>query len=300
MIYIGNFKREKQYYGSIKEAKQELNFEIVEATKTPPITYVGSGEDLINYRIYGNTQTINQVEVSVGNYQNGQYRIPISITHASTISPINIDLPYPLRKVGTEYEYIDYGNQKMYRKRKNLLEPVNDSSGYPYGVPYNISNGTILLNGTADRTTELVKTNFKKAFYMPTCLDDGGTGVLHFCNSAAADVTVSFLDYYANPKFSVTLDEPNKIVTKYPTGGLQTLWISIGIVEGATYSNLVIEPMLCNGITTVTDFEPYIADDDLTLDVTLPVIPTYQTDNVLSFNTTVQPSQMYLKGKIII
>ena len=135
---------------------------------------------------------------------------------------------------------------------------------------------------------------------MPTCLDSGGTGVLHFCNSAAADVTVSFLNVNADQLFSVTLDEPNKIVTTYPTIYLRVAWIAIGIVEGATYSNLVIEPMLCNGITTVTDFEPYIADDDLTLDVTLPVIPTYQTDNVLSFNTTVQPSQMYLKGKIII
>lgn len=300
MIYTGKFVNSKEYFGSIKEAKQELNFEIVETTQTPPITYVGSGENFMNYIIYGNTQTVNQAEVSVGDYQNQQYRIPIAITHSGTVTPINIDLPHPLRKVGDQYEHIIYANQKMYRRRKNLLKPVGDTDGHPYGVTYTISNGSILLNGTADRTTTLVRSTFPEAFLMPLCLDDGGTGVLHFCNSAAADITVSFLDNHANSLFSVTLDEPNKIVTKYDTHGFRVFWISIGIIEGAVYNNLIIEPMLCSGITTVTDFEPYIPDEELTLNVTLPDIPTFPGNNTLSFNSTVQPSQMYLKGKIII
>lgn len=299
MIYTGSFVNSKEYFGSIKEAKQELDFEIVETTQTPPITYVGSGENFMNYIIYGNTQTVNQAEVSVGDYQNQQYRIPIAITHSGTVTPINIDLPYPLRKVGDQYEHIIYANQKMYRRRKNLLKPVNDTDGHPYGVTNTFSNGSILLNGTADRTTAFVRSNFPTTFTMPTCIDNGGTGVLHFCNSAAANITVNFLDNYTNLLFSVDLDRANKIVTSYPTMN-NVYWIALGFVEGAVYDNLIIEPMLCSGITTVTDFESYIPDEELTLNVTLPDIPTFPGDNTLSFNSTVQPSQMYLKGKIII
>ena len=223
------------------------------------------------------------------------YCVPVSVNNTAT----NIYLPYQLRKVKDDYEYIDYTNQKMYRLHKNLLKPFTDNIGHPYGVTYNISNGTILLNGTANRTTTLTRETFPfpNGFSMPTCLDDGGTGVLHFCNSAAADVTVSFLDTHANQLFSVTLDEPNKIVTTYPTMNL-VYWISIGIVEGATYSNLVIEPMLCNGITAVTEFEEYFPEEESVVDVTLPEISVTAGTNTLSVGTTVQPSEVSITGKI--
>jgi hypothetical protein len=43
-------------------------------------------------------------------------------------------------------------------------------------------------------------------------------------------------------------------------------------------------------------YEPYIEDTDL--DVTLPALPTMTGTNTLTVGTEVQPSNVYLKGRI--
>ena len=85
----------------------------------PPLTFKSNGANLSNYRIYGNTVNGESVGNLVESGEHaGEYSVPVTINSSTT----NIYLPYQIRKVGDDAEYIDYEEQKQHRARKNLLQ----------------------------------------------------------------------------------------------------------------------------------------------------------------------------------
>ena len=80
-----------------------------------PLYFKSKGSPLENYRIFGNTVNGSSVGdlVTVGSHA-GEYSIPITLNNVTT----QIYLPVPLRKVGSETDYIDFSQQKLFRIRK--------------------------------------------------------------------------------------------------------------------------------------------------------------------------------------
>lgn len=77
----------------------------------------------------------------------GSTPLPYEPYHAPITTPIC--LPEQIRKVGDEAEYIDYGEQKQHRVRKNLLQNTATSQT-TYGVTLTVnSDGSATCNGTA-------------------------------------------------------------------------------------------------------------------------------------------------------
>ena len=91
----------------------------------PPLTFKANGEPLKNYRIYGNTVNGESVGdlVETGEHA-GEYRVPVTVSNGADTQTTNLYLPEQIRKVGDEAEYIDFGEQKQHRVRKNLANKI--------------------------------------------------------------------------------------------------------------------------------------------------------------------------------
>ena len=123
MIY-GNYLRDKYNNTAVK---------LADAEGVPCVMEYSKGKNLRNYEIYGNSvqdgtpSPENPVEVqSVGNLVTdtaseyyGKYDVPITIAGTSSETK-HIYLNEPLRKVGDYADYIDFKNQKVVRKVKEL------------------------------------------------------------------------------------------------------------------------------------------------------------------------------------
>lgn len=90
-----------------------------------------TGEDLVNYKIYGNTTQSGTkptpdipIEIkNVGNKNNLMYEISVKVNDEITY----IHLKEPLRKIGKYADYIDYKNQKVVRYiEKVVLDGTGD------------------------------------------------------------------------------------------------------------------------------------------------------------------------------
>lgn len=87
-----------------------------------PITILAAGEDLIDYRIFGNTVGGESVGVATESGEPAGYKLPMVATNgtATTTTPIYIG-SNPL----AEDEYVDFGEQKIYRMEGGTLTPTD-------------------------------------------------------------------------------------------------------------------------------------------------------------------------------
>ena len=76
-------------------------------TTTLPFTFTADGKRLYNYRIYGNTGGVGDLDSTTN-----KYIIPVTIDDSTT----NISLPAPLMKINADSDYIEYRTQKITRK----------------------------------------------------------------------------------------------------------------------------------------------------------------------------------------
>lgn len=112
------------------------------------LSFKANKTKILNYKIFGNTVNINGKLVNVGDLvidpddpDYGKYKITVMVNNRE----YNIFLDEPLRKNGNSVDYIDFINQKIYRKvRSRKLTGSEDnwtaSSSYPGGFFMNWAN----------------------------------------------------------------------------------------------------------------------------------------------------------------
>ena len=201
--------------------------------------------------------------------------------HAPVTTPIYI--PEQIKKVGDEAEYIDYGEQKQHRVRKNLLKITYASSGAATydGVSISNNDGILTLNGTSNNGSFV---NLATAIKLPI-----GNYIL---TGGSENQMIRFQKTSSGYGYDDTGAGRNCICPEEVTSGV----CSLKLTANYTYNSVKVYPMIRKADITDDTYEPYIENTDV--DVTLPALPTVTGTNVLSVGTEVQPSDMYIKGKI--
>lgn len=243
-----------------------------------PLHFPITDGNVNNYRIYGNTvngENVGDLVTDTQSENYGKYLVPI----ANNGTNISIYLDEPLRKVGSEYDYVDYASQKWYRVRKNLLDNTGTSTVIN-GLTITVNaDKSITCNGTANGLTVFFVGNYllqKDVVYkLSGCPTGGGVSTYRLDIRDLSGVTINgHADNGSGYTFSENDDTPCSC--------------KIRIASGVTCDNLTFYPMICKASITDSTYEPYI--DNTEVSVLLPSLPTQSADNVLSVNTTVSPS----------
>ena len=247
----------------------------------PPLAYKAIEGTFENYRIYGNTVNGENVGdlITEGEHA-GEYSVPVTVTSGTDTEATNIYLPEQIKKVGDEAEYIDYGEQKQHRVRKNLLSKITATYSRDGILLISESDGTLSVNGIA---TETVFLRLKSDVSYPF------DTILSGCDQGG-----SREGYYLRAQSTL-----QTLYSDFGNGALipanTQVFIEIRIQKGVECNNLEFKPMIRKADIEDDTYEPYIENTDV--DVTLPALPTLTGTNVLSVGTAVQPSKVYVKYK---
>lgn len=202
-------------------------------------------------------------------------------TYESYQAPVitNLYLPEQIKMVGNEAEYIDYKEQKQHRVRKNLLKITYASSGaMTYdGVSISNNDGILTLNGTSINGSYVtISTSVK----LPI-----GTYIL---TGASENLMLRFQKTSIGYAYDDTGAGRNFICPEEVTSGACMLKLTANY----TYNSVKVYPMIRKSDITDDTYEPYIENTEL--DVELPALPTRLGTNILSVETEVKPSEIYL------
>ena len=257
----------------IKWIKREIEFEGV-----PPLTYKAIEGALKNYRIYGQTADGESVgDLVTSGEHAGEYKVPVTVSNGTDTLTIPIYLPEQIRKVGDEAEYIDYGEQKQHRVRKNLF----DKNSYKVSG-YVSDNGTIIISGSVEISTfDYIKVTAQKLYSFKA-----------FSSTTPSEYqrTVRVAYYDKNKNY---LSRIVKIGAGLEGFSFETpvncQYIRLSIDEN------LFDNMLVKGNLIPIEYEPFIEDTEL--DAVLPALPTIAGTNVLTVGTAVQPSKVHVKYK---
>lgn len=203
----------------------------------------------------------------------GSTALPYEPYHAPITTPIY--LPEPIKMVGDEAEYIDYGEQKQHRVRKNLFNETlynkNVGNNTLIYIPIYVGNvNYVTCSTTCPKTISGNNDNFNSR-YIFILSGNVNTGAVNDANG-------------------VSNGAPRTI---QPSNGYVT--IAYRKNEGYGVRPWEYQTMLNVGSTPLP-YEPYIENTEV--DVTLPALPTLPGTNVLSVGTEVQPSKIDITGHI--
>ena len=235
-----------------------------------------------------NSNDISNIMLNEGStalpYEPYGYRVPVTVTNGTDTETTNLYLPEPIKMVGDEAEYIDYGEQKQHRVRKNLLENTATSQTIN-GLTFTVNtDGSVTCNGRREQTS---------TFFTIANVTTSGEIILSGCPSGGSSAS------FAMRAFSATVSNPR---VYYDIGDScmlntpDTYNIDIRIQSNYACDNLTFYPMIRKADIEDDTYEPYIENTDL--DVTLPALPTLSGTNTLSVGTEVQPSAVEIRGRI--
>lgn len=205
--------------------------------------------------------------------------------HAPVTTPIY--LPEQIKKVGDEAEYIDYGQQKQHRVRKNLLQNTATSQTIN-GVTFTVNaDGSVTCNtnenGASGNTFLVLRRNLNL---------NNGRYIFSGCPSGGG-----------NSSYLIKVENSNNVLQGVCNGSPIALNLTtdryifqIRIASGYICNNLTFYPMIRKADVTDDTYEPYIENTEL--DVTLPALPTVAGTNTLTVGTEVQPSLVEVTGRI--
>lgn len=211
--------------------------------------------------------------------------------HAPITTPIY--LPEQIRKVGDEAEYIDYGEQKQHRVRKNLLQNTGTSRTIN-GVTFTVnSDGSVTCNtdengATATAIFNVCAQNFTLAsdnYILSGCPIGGDISTKYKLDAQV--FTDGFESWIADIGDGANIYS-DKIIT--------ILLMRIVIYKNQVCDNLTFYPMIRKADIEDDTYEPYIENTEL--DVALPEIPALAGTNTLTVGTEVQPSDVEISGRI--
>lgn len=231
---------------------------------------------LSDYRIYGNTVGGESVgDLVTSGEHAGEYKVPVTVSNGTDTLTTPIYLPEQIRKIGDEAEYIDYGERKQHRVRKNLWSGV-------------VEQGAVTDIGTYLSDTKRVRS--KNVPLEPGTYTVSSNLLIRIIYAFNDIDKVALCASLSRDSYSCTITVPTDANN-----------ISIGMMKIVDNVQVDITPadfewgQIEKG-SEATTYEPYIENTDL--DVTLPALPTLPGTNVLSVGTAVQPSEIEVKGKI--
>lgn len=250
------------------------NLQEVFQTTSPSLTIINTTYKYLVAQIssdYFNDHGLNNIMLN-----EGSTALPYEPYHAPITTPIY--LPEPIKMVGDEAEYIDYGEQKQHRVRKNLFDGTID-----------VDNKIII-----DMTGETAPNNkYAISEYIP--VEPNMSYTYHFYHNIAENrAAYSITEYDRNknliqPMTLHDITEKRDYVVIFTTHS-DTAYIRIN------WKKPYDEDVMLNEGSTALPYEPYIENTEV--DVTLPALPTIKGTNVLSVGTEVQPSRMDIEGRI--
>ena len=257
-------------------------WKVAELTGTLPMTFKSNGTALINYRIFGTAEG-----VGVQTEQHG-YKIPLTVSGTETKTT---DIYIGDSKLG-EAEYVDYQEQKMYRRGENLTD-WNKTS--PYAVNVNLNQDSATLT-TVTTSTLYPAVQFSKNSsggpdslgllpgkeYLVTyvisnvAVPESDTGIKYFC---LRDYTNRIISSDENP---LNVEGEHRFMFTFQKGAYLSILLS-------RTRNTYISSLTMSKIR-ITEFTP--TDPPLPL----PEISTYKGENILDSTETL--GEVTIKGQI--
>lgn len=197
----------------------------------------------------------------------------------------SIYLPEQIHKVGDEAEYIDYREQKQHRVRRNLLN-ILANTAIVGGIHFTVnSDKSITIVGNLNAS--------KADLYLITTdsliLNRGE--YLVFCENAStnAKFIIGGSPSTGHVPYTEIIDDYS-VEVSCSGGGIGFCLIR---VTSDIENPITLYPMIRLASIEDDTYEPYIENTDL--DVTLPTLSTIKGINTLSVNTSIQPSNIYIK-----
>lgn len=230
----------------------------------------------VNYRPYGGQILAVGDLVTTGTYA-GKYKIPVTISGEST-NTTDIYLNAPLRKVGAYADYIDYERQKVCRVIKTVTSDGSHWNSYQQNNQYNINCGHLM------NRLPLVNDN---AVMTESSLYPGASAVDEWANRSTTD----YRCIAVNDTYYEFLVVDN---VSFPDRNLQAFQNMLQQLDTAGnpfeiwYINSDSENVSDPPAAAVYEEES----------ITLPALSAEGGVNLLSVGTAVQPSQVWIKGKI--
>ena len=256
-------------------------------TGIPPLTFTAKKTGTLkNYRIYGNTidgESVGNLVTDSHSEHYGKYAIPVT-TNSETA---NIFLDEPLRMVGDEAEYIDYGEQKQHRVRKNLLLNIATSRTIS-DVTFTVNeDGSVTCNGTNHGNDAII---FELNY--PGVVLPEGVYITSGCPAGGSQLGGYKIQYNNGSSWYYELGSGNT----FTLSGSLNYRSRILISKNVTVTNLTFYPMLRLASIADDTYEPYIENTEV--DVILPGIAVTAGTNTLTVGTEIQPSRVELTGRI--
>lgn len=191
-----------------------------------------------------------------------------------------------------EGEYVDYSEQKVYKRTAQVMPSAPAETKILNGVTVTCDGeGQYNISGTATSDTQ-IKFNLDE-FTVPVSVGQGGHGTLSFFNDFT-NPTVSLSFYYDNTLVDTwEMFDLMRDSTAYSTmGGEKVNAVSIYVPSNVTMDG-VISPMFTDNGTLPETYIPYLQPTDPP--VPLPEIPTADGTTIIDYDGTPKPSQMYIK-----
>lgn len=230
----------------------------------------------VNYRPYGGQILAVGDLVTTGTYA-GKYKIPVTISGEST-STTDIYLNAPLRKVGAYADYIDYERQKVCRVIKTVTSDGSHWNSYQQNNQYDINCGHLM------NRLPLVNDN---AVMTESSLYPGASAVDEWANRSTTD----YKCIAVNDTYYEFLVVDN---VSFPDRNLQTFQ---NLLQQLDTAGNPFEIWYINSDSENVSDPPAAAVYEEE-SITLPALSTEGGVNLLSVGTAVQPSQVWIKGKI--
>ena len=202
----------------------------------------------------------------------------------------NLYLPEPLKMVGDEAEYVDYQEQKQQRVRKNLLKNTATSQTIN-DVTFTVNDeGIITISGSKNKSGLI---------YFDICFvntDDINGKIFTGYYGVSSSYNDGMLFRFSPLDEDMGVDVLSDNTTINLDSGL-TLRLRIRLSVNVNVPvDITVKPMIRKAYIEDDTYEPYISDTEL--DVELPELPTIVGTNILSVDTQVQPSKVYVEGQI--
>lgn len=258
----------------------------------PPIVFTSNSKALKNYRIYGNTVDGESVgDLVAEGKHTGEYRVPVTVMGKNILNEAAV--------VDATIE-TDYTNAQLYHHDGKLyLNGSTTTSQSDFEIA--------LLTTVNAEALEYINKNSGRYYFSSAC---PGNIQIRYTIEGSSTRRYSSGNYYTSDP-SRTADRIVFRLKKDHQYNHEQMDIQIERGSGSTSyepyhkpitTNLYLsEPLrMARDEAEYVDFEnqkQYFVDGSYA-DVTLPELPTISGTNILSVNTQVKPSKVYVEGKI--
>ena len=276
---------DNKYYGQIADVIREQNETIntytppqmVRALKdlfyeemegVPPISFQGIGEDLLDYRIDGASGGVGDLITDISDDNYGKYKVPVVVNGKNLFDEANaVVTDYYITNVGQEEVGIN-GDQFL----KSYIN-VNPSTEYTFKWSQTIMGSS--NNGPYIRISEYTSNNTFIQRVLCQCSEQSQNNYTF---------TTSNNTVYIDIRIDAETSTRGQHLTE------------IMLVKGATAPD-TYEEYTSPIIKTIYLDSPIYENESISLSDTNVDIPTIEGTNVITIDTTVQPSNVYVQAR---